>query len=490
MARLEDLTPGARVTGVVTGQAVTVVAVQWHGTAALTLTFRDDAGRPGEQLLYRDSESQLAVDLAGPAWSLTADGALFRLVSEARRIQLAYLFDPLLAVSTSNVMPLPHQISAVYEEMLSRQPLHFLLADDPGAGKTIMAGLLVKELMVRGDAKRVLIVCPGMLVDQWQDELREKFHLGFEIVTRQMIDASYAGNPFLEKDLLIARLDHLSRNEELLAKLAQSEWDLVICDEAHKMSAHYFGNEVKETKRYKLGMHLGEVTRHLLLMTATPHSGKPEDFDLFMALLDYDRFAGKVRGTRGQSKEAGARDMMRRLSKEQLRHMDGRPLFPERRAYAVKYALSKDEAYLYNEVTTYVREEMNRADRLAGEQGQGRRRIAVGFALTTLQRRLASSPEAIYQSLKRRRKRLEAKLEEEKLLRRGAQVKAEQADVLLAVGTVAPEFDVEDLEDLDDLPDEELEELEEQVVDQASAAQTIQELQYEIVTLARLEELA
>jgi len=137
--------------------------------------------------------------------------------------------------------------------------------------------------MVRGDARRVLIVCPGMLVDQWQDELREKFHLPFEIVTRQMIDASYAGNPFLEKDLLIARLDHLSRSEELLAKLSQSDWDLVICDEAHKMSAHYFGSEVKETKRYKLGLRLGEMTRHLLLMTATPHSGKPEDFDLFMA---------------------------------------------------------------------------------------------------------------------------------------------------------------------------------------------------------------
>ena len=156
----------------------------------------------------------------------------------------------------------------------------------------------------------------------------------------------------------------------------------------------------------------------------------------------------------------------------------------------MKYALSNEEAYLYNEVTTYVREEMNRADRLANEQGQGRRRIAVGFALTTLQRRLASSPEAIYQSLKRRRKRLEAKLEEEKLLRRGAQVKADQADALLAVGAVAPEFDLEDLDELDDLPDEELEELEEQVVDQASAAQTIQELQYEIVTLTRLEELA
>ena len=324
MARLDDLTPGARIGGVVAGQAVSVVAVQWHGTAALTLTYRDDSGRTGEQLLYRDNEVTLTVDGAGPAWSLTADGALFRLASEARRIQLAYLFDPLLAVSTSNVMPLPHQITAVYEEMLTRQPLHFLLADDPGAGKTIMAGLLIKELMVRGDAKRVLIVCPGVLVDQWQDELREKFHLGFEIVTRQMIDASYAGNPFLEKDLLVARLDHLSRNEELQAKLAQSEWDLVICDEAHKMAAHYFGNEVKKTKRYVLGEQLGQVSRHLLLMTATPHSGKPEDFELFMALLDRDRFAGKVHGTRKAGAESGARDMMRRLSKEQLVRMDGR----------------------------------------------------------------------------------------------------------------------------------------------------------------------
>ena len=142
MARLEDLTLGARVTGVVAGQTAAVVAVQRHSTAALTLTYRDDAGRPSEQLLYGLDEPGLGVDIAaGPAWSLTADGALFRLVSEACRIQLAYLYDPLLAVSTSNVMPLPHQISAVYEEMLTRQPLHFLLADDPGAGKTIMAGL-------------------------------------------------------------------------------------------------------------------------------------------------------------------------------------------------------------------------------------------------------------------------------------------------------------------------------------------------------------
>jgi SNF2 family DNA or RNA helicase len=497
MARLEDLTTGARVTGVVANQPVTVVQVQWHGTQAITLTYRDDAGHPGEQLLYRDNEPQLTVEQASTAWSFTADGALFRLVSEARRIELAYLFDPLLAVTTSNVLPLPHQITAVYEEMLPRQPLHFLLADDPGAGKTIMAGLFIKELMIRGDVKRCLIVCPGMLVDQWQDELHEKFHLSFDIVTRDMIEASHSGNPFLERNLLITRLDHLSRNEELQARLAQSEWDLVVCDEAHKMSAHYFGSEVKETKRYKLGKLLGEITRHLLLMTATPHSGKPEDFGLFMALLDSDRFAGRVRGKKEE--EAGARDLMRRLSKEQLRTMEGRPLFPERRAYTVKYTLSEPEAYLYEQVTNYVRDEMNRADSIA-EDGGGRRRMAVGLALTTLQRRLASSPAAIHESLKRRLKRLEARLAEEKLLRRGAAADVlvtEEARVasgqpaLAFVGSAAGQaLDIDDFDELDDLPDDELEELEEQVVDQASAARTIAELEAEIATLARLEEVA
>jgi len=493
MARLEELTPGARVTGVVAGQAVTVVQTQWHGTQALTLTWRDDGGHVGEQILYRGDEPTLAVEAAGKAWSLTADGALFRLVSEARRIELAYLFDPLLAVSTSNVMPLPHQITAVYEEMLPRQPLHFLLADDPGAGKTIMAGLLIKELMVRGDVKRCLIVCPGMLVEQWQDEMREKFHLSFEIVTRAMIDASYAGNPFLEKDLLIARLDHLSRNEDLQAKLRvageQGGWDLVICDEAHKMSAHYYGNEVKRTKRYVLGETLGDLTRHLLLMTATPHSGKPDDFDLFMALLDRDRFVGKPRGRSAHREQARARDMMRRLAKEQLVKMDGTRLFPERRSYAVKYALSDDEAYLYKEVTEYVREEMNRAERFGHQEGGGGRRMAVGLALTTLQRRLASSPEAIYQSLRRRRERLKKRLSEEQLLRRGAEVEKARAEALIVAGGT-PELDIEDLDEVDDLPDEELEELEEQVVDQASAAQTVAELEHEIATLERLEELA
>ncbi len=479
VARLEDLTTGARVQGVVPEGSVTVVQLAWHGDAAATLTYRDDHGRVGDQLIYRDNEPQLSVDAPGAAFAFDGDGRLFRLVSEALRIRLAYLFDPLLAVHTSNLEPLPHQISAVYGELLPRQPLRFLLADDPGAGKTIMAGLFIKELIVRGDLRRCLIVCPGSLVEQWQDELWTKLHLDFEIITRETIENSKSGNPYAEKNLVISRLDHMSRNEELQAKLAQTDWDLVVVDEAHKMSAHFFGNEVKETKRYKLGKLLASLTRHLLLMTATPHSGNEANFQLFMALLDADRFEGRFRDGVHTTDAAG---MMRRLVKENLLKFNGKPLFPERRAYSPQYELSDEEAYLYKEVTDYVREEMNRAERLAAE-GEGRRGTIVGFALTILQRRLASSPEAIYQSLQRRRKRLEDRVREEELRKRGGQVKI---DTLSHLGDI----DAEDIEDIDDRPETELEELEEEVVDQASAAQTIEELKAEIVTLTRLEEMA
>jgi len=207
MARLEDLTRGAQVKGVRTDGPVEVVDVKWYGTSAIELTFKDTQGKPGNELLYRTDEPRLEVHAKGPAWNFDADGHLFRLVSEAYRIRLAYLFDPLLAVHTSLVEPLPHQIKAVYGEMLPRQPLRFLLADDPGAGKTIMAGLFIKELVARGDLKRALIICPGMLAEQWQDELNDKFQLPFEILTNDKLESARTGNWFDENDLVIARLD-------------------------------------------------------------------------------------------------------------------------------------------------------------------------------------------------------------------------------------------------------------------------------------------
>src|SRR6202051_3029609 len=388
MLAFEDIKPGSRLRGLDTTGIAEVVQVSHFGGDALNLVFRVN-GRVGERLVHRGEEGSFELVEAGRTYAFNADGGLLRLASEAYRIRLAHLFDPYLAISASQIEALPHQMTAVYGEMLPRQPLRFLLADDPGAGKTIMAGLLIKELLIRGALERCLIVAPGSLVEQWQEEMAEKFSLGFDILSRDQIDASITGNPFVEKNRLILRLDMAARSDELKAKLqAAPDWDLIICDEAHRMAASYFGGEVKETQRYKLGKLLGGRTRNLLLMTATPHNGKEADFQLFMGLLDADRFEGRFR--EGVHK-ADVSDMMRRLMKEELYRFDGTPLFPERRAYTAGYELSSAEADLYQAVTTYVREEMNRADRT----GDDKRRVNVGFALQILQRRLASSPAAI-----------------------------------------------------------------------------------------------
>ena len=475
--KLEDLQTNAAVRGILADGLVTVVNVQWFGSEAVELTYKTATGKVANELLYRDDEQRLEMAEVGRPWSFDGDGALFRLVSEAQRIRLAHLFDPVLAVHTSEVEPLPHQITAVYESMLPRQPLRFLLADDPGAGKTIMAGLLIKELIARGDLQRCLVVCPGSLAEQWQDELYRRFNLPFEILTNDKLEAARTGNWFLETHLVIARLDKLSRNEDVQHKLQAPEagWDLIVCDEAHKMSATFFGGEIKYTKRYRLGQLLSSLTRHFLLMTATPHNGKEADFQLFMALIDGDRFEGRFRdGVHA----ADVSDLLRRMVKEKLLKFDGTPLFPERIAYTVPYQLSPPEASLYKAVTDYVREEFNRAEALQNDRRAG----TVGFALTILQRRLASSPEAIYQSLRRRRERLESQLRKLEVLQQGGRAALEFA--------AAPAFDPEDVEALDEAPDNEVLVAEEAVLDQATAAQSMAELRAEIDTLTRLERLA
>jgi SNF2 family DNA or RNA helicase len=479
--KLEELTKGARVRGLAVEGIATVKSVEFHGGNALEVIFADAKGVLQNRILTREDEPSLEVVEADRPWSFDADGNLFRLVSEARRIQLAWLFDPYVAITSSTIEPLPHQISAVYEEMLPRQPMRFLLADDPGAGKTIMAGLLIKELMIRGDLERCLIISPGSLTEQWQDELGEKFGLEFELLTRDMMAASRTANPFEQKNLLIARLDQLSRNEEVQERLqAAPEWDLVVCDEAHRMSGHVFGDEIKYTQRYLLGQKVGEHTRNLLLMTATPHNGSEEAFQIFLALLDGDRFVGRFR--EGEHR-ADPSDLMRRLVKEDLLRFDGTKLFPERKSYTPQYDLSPQEEHLYAEVTEYVRLEMNRAERFADKDAA--RKVNVGFALMTLQRRLASSPEAIFRSIQRRRERLEARLREERLVLRG---KGESTE--LAAPQV-PKLDAEDWDDLyDEATQEEREEIEQKVVDHATAARTVAELAQEIDRLKDLEGLA
>ena len=215
MGKLEDLKPGATVKGIPLDSLISVVSVRWFGTEAVELTYKDSNGVVATASSIRSDEPTISIAETGHHWSFDADPALFKLASEARRIQLAHLFDPHLAVHISLVEPLPHQITAVYESMLPRQPLRFLLADDPGAGKTIMAGLLIKELIARGDLQRCMIVCPGNLVDQWQDEMDQKFNIPFEILTSDKVEASRTGNWFTENPLAICRLDQLSRREDL-----------------------------------------------------------------------------------------------------------------------------------------------------------------------------------------------------------------------------------------------------------------------------------
>ncbi|MEO7300515.1 MAG: helicase-related protein [Verrucomicrobiota bacterium] len=480
MVKLETLTPGLTLGGLEPNAVIgSVVAVVPIAEGTVQVIYKTPNGVLKDRLLNRVDEAGLSVATTERPWSFSGDGETFKLVVEAKRIDLAFLFDPMMAVHTSNVDPLPHQITAVYESMLPRQPLRFVLADDPGAGKTIMAGLYIRELIMRADARRIVIIAPGSLVEQWRDEMYEKFGLEFRVFSKDLENATPSGNPFGDIDHLIVRLDQISRDEEgekseekkpgpLQSKLLEAGWDLVVFDEAHKLAAHYYGSKLDKTARFRFAERLGAHTRHLLLMTATPHNGKDADFQLFLSLLDSDRFFGKFRD--GVHK-VDASDLMRRMVKEEMVKFDGTPLFPERRAYTANYKLSDIEAALYEAVTQYVKTEMGKADNLSGS-----RKGTVGFALTALQRRLASSPEAIFQSLRRRRERLERRIREEKMGGRGQQLRTETL-------TTVPDDD-------DDLNAEEQENLEETLVDQATAAQTIAELEAEVLLLKKLEQQA
>ena len=500
---LATLRAGQRLRGLVPGQTVTLIAIDPIDAGLFEVFYRDDSGRSGARAITDADAAQF--EIAGdfdsaPAYD--ADPDEFRLAAEALRIKYAALYDPMAAVNSSDVDPLPHQIRAVYEELLPRIPLRFLLADDPGAGKTIMAGLYLKELILRSDCERAIIVAPGGLVEQWREELSQKFDLRFEIFSRQMVDDAQGRNVFAEHPFLIARMDQLSRSEDLTEQLSEVTWDVAVVDEAHRMSAHYssWAGEVDETKRFKLGRLLSETAHNFLLMTATPHAGKEEDFQLFMSLLDRDRFEGQYRQGVHRTDTHG---LMRRMVKEDLLTFEGKPLFPERKAYTVEYELSPAERDLYEQVTDYVRTEMGRAERIA-QAGDKKRGNNVGFALTVLQRRLASSPEAILRSLERRQQRLDTKLRDMQRITDDARFSTPISSHIdewttgkttLDFGSDAlPAFSVDDFEDFDEeTTDEERAQFEEQadqVVDLATAAQTIPELRAEIAILEDLIKVA
>jgi len=214
------------------------------------------------------------------------DGALLRLGIEALSLGIAYEFDPYFGLSISRVDPLPHQLEAVYDYLLKLPRVKFLLADDAGGGKTIMAGLLLRELKLRGLVERVLIVSPAKLAFQWQRELKEKFDETFLVLRGSEIREQFGVNQWLEHKQLITSLD-LAKREDILPGLRQVHWDLVVVDEAHHMSA----DAHHKTVRYRLGELLRDASDNILLLTATPHRGDPVNFCLFLQLLDADAFA-------------------------------------------------------------------------------------------------------------------------------------------------------------------------------------------------------
>lgn len=410
-----------------------------------------------DRTLSLDQFQSWVTEEVGGTFRFDAESRLFRLATEALRTRLAHAFDPQFAVSVSQVDPLPHQLDAVYKHILPLPQIRFLLADDPGAGKTIMAGLLMRELMQRQDVQRVLVLCPKALTDQWRREMWERFRERFTLLTGDLIASAFGQNAWLEHDCVVASLD-LATQDHILPGLENAAWDLVIFDEAHKLSAYRYGasGKIDKTKRYQLAEKLAKKTKHLLLMTATPHKGNDENFRLLLALLDETVFATKAGMYRALDRDHSPY-FLRRM-KEAMRGFDGKPLFLPRHVDTIAYELEFHEQALYDAVTNYV------AHGLA--QAESTRNRNVGLALTVLQRRLASSLYAITRSLERRRNRLAEELERARSSGRIAQ----------RAGDDAIELDPDD--DLSDLTEEQ-----EDALSAASNARTPDELRAEIELL-------
>jgi len=407
------------------------------------------------QLLKKDDVDKLEFLENVVDFSVPSEDSFF--VIEATRFKYASLFDPLLAMNISKIDPLPFQIEAVYGYVLKQPHIRFLIADDPGAGKTIMAGLIIKEMKLRGLVRRILIVVPGHLKDQWRRELKEKFNEKFVVLDRHTFNAHYGENPWERNEQIITSID-FAKQEEILPTLSSVHWDLVIADEAHKMAAYSYGDKVSKTQRYKLGEVLSNTSNHLLFLTATPHKGDPENFRLFLDLLMPGFFADS------QMVEKAVKNretpLLRRL-KEDLKDFEGKPIFTRRFPITVKFELSDKEKELYNEVSRYVLEQYNKA--LVDDK---KRNIA--FALMILQRRMASSTYALLKSLKRRKEKLEKVLKGE-----------DQQDKRVSI-------DVEALEDLEESERWQKEKEWESI----SLAKNPEELKQEITTLEILIEKA
>jgi len=456
---LNKLTEGTVLEGPHWTEPVKVLTAKARGSRIEVQAVGTHTKRLWTKLLKPEEfDDTIKVTQAGELAALNGNPTHFRLAAEAHRIRLAFQYDPHFAVSVSQVDPLPHQMDAVYTHLLTQPRIRFLIADDPGAGKTIMAGLAIKELKFRGLIERTLIITPANLTDQWRRELHDKFGETFSVINRGTVSASYGRNVWDDSPQCIASVDFVARQDDILNMIRDVHWDLCIVDEAHKMAAYRYGTKVNKTQRYILGEFLRDHTDHYLFLTATPHKGDPDNFALLLQLLDQDLYVnGQILA------EASARDenriMVRRL-KEDMRKFDGSPCFPPRHVQTLPYKLSPDELKLYDAVTEYVQQNFQRA-----EAAENRN---VGLALTVLQRRLASSFAAIRLSLERRRKRLKD---------------------LQKLGKLRQEYG-ELPDDLDDLTEAERWQFEDDLVERLTMAENMAELEAEIEELDRLVQLA
>lgn len=392
-----ELKPGIIIRGPVLPEPIEILVLTPLGDVIKIVGAGQKTGQVHQRVLRFDQLEHLEATPEHEPFD--GDPARFRLGVEAARLGLAYEYDPYFSLSISRVDPLPHQLEAVYDYFMRLPRIRFLLADDPGAGKTIMAGLLLKELKIRGLVKRTLIVAPANLCFQWQRELKEKFRESFEVIRSDVLRANYGQNPWQEKNQVITSISWVSRIDDAKESLLRSQWDLVIVDEAHKMAAY---SADKKTLAYKLGEALSAITDHYLLMTATPHKGDPENFCLFLELLDRDIY-GSVKSLEEAMRRHHAPFYLRRTKEALVSFPDPetgevKKLFTKREVRTASFELDGDEYDFYDALTRYVEDQSIKASE--DESARGR---ALSFTMAMLQRRFASSVYAVRRSLERMR---------------------------------------------------------------------------------------
>ncbi|OUJ69895.1 helicase-related protein [Hymenobacter crusticola] len=460
---LNRLQPNTILGGDLFPEQVHIIMTQPMGES-VRIIGRGDSNQLHDRVLSAAQLDQLVFVEQG---SYDGNAQKFRLAIEAHRLGLAYEYDPYFSLSIARVDPLPHQLEAVYEYFLKMPCIRFMLADDPGAGKTVMAGLLIKELKARGLAKRILIVTPANLTFQWQREMKDKFRENFDVVRGDVLRANYGSNPWQEKNQVVTSVSWVALQEDANKSLLRATWDLIIVDEAHKMSAQ---SEDNKTYAYQLGEALSKRTDHMLLMTATPHKGDKKQFQLFLKLLDQDVYAD-VASLDEAIRQNEAPFYLRRVKEALVTFPDPetgqvKSLFTKREVKTIGFQIDGAEWDFYQGLTRYVEEQSSLA---AADDNHARGR-AVGFTMAMLQRRFASSLYAVRRSLERMRERREEILKDPEAYRR-RQILNRTPD------------------NFDELPDEEQETLLE-MLEAAVLAQDPAVLRQDIAALTRLSKQA